>query len=145
MSAGGSSGEAQGGEAGSNETQLDPSFAFLSPVIDIENGALGAAMTGRFTLQLSLGSASTDSATVESVSFELSQGDGSVLMDPLPFDVDGLSFPVVLPPGATRAGAFTLKVSRVLSSEQQASACSSGLVIREHSSGASVSVQPTCH
>lgn len=101
------------------------------PYLDVQKkGALGAAVTGGFTLTLDLGARAADSTEVSLEGFELvSQDEKTLIVSPLPLRADGASFPITVDPGTDEAIEILIDYGSDLATEEEGNKlCSFGLV-----------------
>lgn len=72
------------------------------PTLAVEQQALGAKLTGGFTLSLHLGARAADSSEVSLQAFDLlSEDKNTVVYDGLPLVAPGQAFPIVVEPDTT--------------------------------------------
>ena len=82
----------------------------LTPSVTVTDGAFGAAVSGGFTLKLTLGSESSGSTEVTPDSFALQSESGSSLIEPLDATpAPGAAIPVKVGKGESVSVGFTLK------------------------------------
>ena len=93
------------GAAGCDELNTDPTiFADAkveAPYVDVRQKALGADITGGFTLSLHLGPRAADSTDVALEGFQLvSEDQNTLIVDSLPLRAKSGTLPVTLDPGS---------------------------------------------
>lgn len=67
--------------------------------VNVEQQALGAQITGGFTLELHLGARAAGSSEVDIQQFEIiSKDENTIIVDSLPLAVDGQELPIVVEP-----------------------------------------------
>lgn len=89
--------------AGCDGINTDPSIfvdvQVSSPTVAVEEKALGAVVTGGFTMSLHLGARAASSTTVNVQGFQIvSEDQNTVIIDSLPLAAEGQLLPIVVEP-----------------------------------------------
>ena len=122
-----------------------------SPVLSVQNGALGSSLDGSFNLHLVLGKEASGSHSIALGSFSV-HGSGSTVIDPVPVDASPTTFPITISPGDDKTIPIKLSFADVLSQAQHDGLCPGpaqilGSVLEDGKANgiSSGSVSPTCN
>jgi hypothetical protein len=97
--------------------------------VTAKKGALGTNLGGTFELEFELGPEASGPATVSLGDFALQTAAGSPIVDPLPADASGTSFPLVVAKGGTQTVTFALSSKEQLTDDQYTAICAGPVII----------------
>ncbi len=121
--------------------------------VSAQTSAFGATLGGGFTLEFALGPEASGSTTVTLGSFALQSASGTAILDPLPVDAVGATFPLTVDKGGSQNVTFTIASKASLTQDEQTAICAGqvvivGAVMDSLSGGTdslkSVALTPTC-
>ena len=99
------------------------------PAVSATNHTLGTELGGGFVLEFDLGPEASGPTTVTPGNFALQTASGSVLVDPLPADPSGSSFPLVVAKGSTQKMTFVISSDELLDPATRDALCAGPVVI----------------